>query len=183
MEATDRDRDTSLAKLSGHIERAGILIGLDPNHADQSASAALLDAPDDAADGDDGVGLVMRVDDDLSIRAQDLSLRGVEDQTVDAGKRIRRGQPAAPPLDDVAVIVVMRGLDQLDEELGGGGLPGDGVRLSPHARFFSRTRPRHRTRDPGSLLHLSIVSVSPPKRRGLDLRQKAGPIGAPAGLP
>src|SRR5205807_9166649 len=71
--------------------------------------------PRDALDRDDGVTLVIGVDLDPNIGPEHLPLCDVLGDRVEAGQRIGR-DPRAQPLDDVAVVVVMRRLDQLDDK-------------------------------------------------------------------
>ena len=67
---------------------------------------------------DDGIGLVNAVDDDLHLGAEGLGLRRRQRDAVETGERIGR-DPGLLPLNDVAVVVVVRRLHQLDMELAG----------------------------------------------------------------
>ena len=69
------------------------------------------EAADQLGDVDAGVGLVDQVDIDLDVLAEHMPLGAIEGEAVDRGERIRRDQ-GPPPANDVAVIVVMRRLDQ-----------------------------------------------------------------------
>jgi hypothetical protein len=110
MEATDRDLDSPAAKLFCDIERARKLVGL---YADQRHHAGIR-RPDRARqilDPHLPVGLVDHFDVDVEIGTENLALATFQRDAIEAGQRIRR-QPAAPPSDDVTVIIVMRRLDQ-----------------------------------------------------------------------
>ena len=75
--------------------------------------ARLRDAPDDTLHGDFDVHLVVGVDLDRDIFAQRLAARAVLGDGVNASHRIR-WNPGFPPLDDVAVFVIMGRLDDID---------------------------------------------------------------------
>ena len=66
------------------------------------------DPPDDRLHVDDGVGLVAGLDDDLDV-VTELAVRHVFRERVEARERVRRNR-RPPPLDDVTVVVVVRGL-------------------------------------------------------------------------
>jgi hypothetical protein len=77
-----------------------------PPVADQLCNAIGTDA---------GVGLVIGVDDDLDFVAEHAPLGAVEGKPVQRRERIRRDD-RAKPLDHVAVVVVMRRLDEREDE-------------------------------------------------------------------
>ena len=116
VEAADGDLDAGLDKRLGQVHRPQELVALHADHADQRLAAALFDAADDFRGPHDGVGLVVGVDDDLGA-AENIAPCRIHRQAVEASQRVRRGEPALVPLDDEAVIVVVRWFDQLDEEL------------------------------------------------------------------
>jgi hypothetical protein len=66
---------------------------------------------DDPVGADAAVGLVIGVDADRHIRSKHLALARVFGETVEAGERVRRDR-RLDPLDWLAVVVVMRRLDQ-----------------------------------------------------------------------
>jgi hypothetical protein len=70
---------------------------------------------DDLSGPDASVHLVGGVDVDGGAVSQDVAQPCVLDQAVDGGERVR-GDEGAQPLDDVSVVIVMRGLDQGDLE-------------------------------------------------------------------
>ena len=77
--------------------------------------AAAADLSRDAPCVDARVGLVIAGDDDLDPGAQHPALGAVGGQAVELGQRVGRHR-RAQPLDDIAVVVIVRRLDQLDEE-------------------------------------------------------------------
>src|SRR5215468_10669649 len=72
--------------------------------------------PDPAAHVDDGIALVACLDVDLNIGPEHLGVRAFPQQAVHARKAVG-GNARPPPLDDIAVVVVMRRFDQDDLEL------------------------------------------------------------------
>ena len=108
------------AELPGKIEGARILVRL---HADQAdhAGAGGADALGDAGDVDDGVAFVAGFDFDIDVGPEHVVVRTFHDQSVDARQAVRRYQ-RAQPLDDIAVAVVVRRLDQGDVKGPVGGL-------------------------------------------------------------
>ncbi len=112
MEAADRDRDIGLAELAGDIERARILIGLNADQRDEAA-AGLADVAHRLLHVDDGVALVIGFDLDIDIGAERERFGAFAQQAIDAGQAVGRNG-RAPPLDHIAVGVVMRRLDQDD---------------------------------------------------------------------
>ncbi len=111
MEAANRDRHAERPKLAADVERPGKLIGLNANQRDESAAG--LDPPGNCRDVDDRVALVQGFDLDIHVGAENAIFRAFRKQAVDAGEAVR-GDRRPPPLDDVAVAIVMRGLDQND---------------------------------------------------------------------
>ena len=95
-----------------NIERARILVRL---HADQRHQAEIAVARGSARSSagmfDAGVGLVDDVDLDLDVGTEHAPLRAIRGNAVDRGERIRRDH-RPPPADHVAVVVVVRRLDQ-----------------------------------------------------------------------
>jgi hypothetical protein len=110
MEPADHDRQSGGAELPREIERTRVLVRL---HADQpdETSAGRADLRDDGFDADDGVALVERIDLDIDVGPEHALCRAVREQAVNAREAVG-GNGRAPPLDDVAVGVVMRRLDQ-----------------------------------------------------------------------
>jgi hypothetical protein len=115
MEAADDHGETRGAELAREIERARILVRLDADQADK-APAGRANVAHRLLHVDDGVALVAGIDLDIDVGAQHARLRGLCDQRVDAGEAVRR-HGRTPPLDHIAVRVVVPGLDQDDLEL------------------------------------------------------------------
>ena len=76
MKPADRDRDPGRAELRGQIHRPRELVRLHPDEADQ-AGIGRLDAPNDVADRDDRVALVISPQFERYIRAERISGRDV----------------------------------------------------------------------------------------------------------
>src|ERR1051325_8435447 len=75
------------------------------------AAAGFLDHPRQPLRADARVGLVEGVNVERDAVAQDPALRAVARQPVQRRQRVRRDR-RAQPLDDVAIVVVVRWLDQ-----------------------------------------------------------------------
>jgi hypothetical protein len=114
MEAARDHGNAARDEVAREVERARELVRL---HADQhdSAGACLLDQLRDAVGADAGVGLVPGMEDDLDLVAEDAPLGAIAGEPVKGCERIRWND-GAPPLDDVAIIVVMRRLDERENE-------------------------------------------------------------------
>lgn len=114
VKTADHDRHALRPEGPPQIERPGELIGL---HADQSDKARIrspygscqlsgVDAP---------VAFIVGFDLNSRVRSEHLPVGAIPDQPVNAGKAVRRDQTPSP-LDDVSVVIVVRGLDQNDLE-------------------------------------------------------------------
>src|SRR5437870_7845992 len=110
MKAADDDRNVRCPKLAREVECAGKLIGLDTDQS-HKAGARCADRLDDLVDPDDGVALVDRLNLDVYIRAEHLRGLAVGEETVNAREAVGRNE-RPPPLDHVAIVVIMRRLDQ-----------------------------------------------------------------------
>ncbi len=97
------------------VERARILIGLHADQPDHAEAARFTEAAQQFRHIDAGIGFVDDVDLDIDVGAQHAALRAIERHAMQRGKRVRRHEPA-PPADDVAVIVIVRGFDEHDAE-------------------------------------------------------------------
>ena len=115
VEAADDDRDAGVAQRLGDMQRARILVRLHADQADEAEIIVGAHLGDDAVDADARIGLVDRRDLDVDVGPENFALRAVVEQAVDAGQRIRRHR-RAEPADDIAVVVIMRRLDQHDAE-------------------------------------------------------------------
>ena len=156
VEAAHRHRNVRRPDRPRDIERAGILVGLHADQAEQTEVSMLAEAADQLRDIHPGVGLVDDIDIDGNIGTQDLALRAVECEAVNRGERVGRDQ-RPPPADDIAVIVVMRGLyeDELKaafrpnvrigQDIHSGGAP-KAVAAKSHVGLFAKSPRRHRRR-------------------------------------
>ncbi len=114
MEAADDHRQLRRTELAGDVDGTGELVGLDPDEADETA-ACLLDPLDDAGHVDDGVAFVIGLDVDVDIRPQGPGMGANLENAVNAGEAVG-GDGRAHPLDDIAPLVIVRGLDEDDFE-------------------------------------------------------------------
>ena len=110
MKAADRHRDVSLTQRRGEVERARELVRLntDQHH---HAGAGGVDHRGKTIAADARIGLVKRMNVDLDIRPEHAPIGAILRETIERGQRGRRYR-RAKPLDDVAVVVVMRRLHQ-----------------------------------------------------------------------
>ena len=130
VEAAHGDRDAGLAERPRDVEGARILVRLDADQRDKPEIAVPPKAGEQRRHVDAGVGLVDRLDVDGDVRPKDLPLGAVGRDAVDGGERIRRNH-RAPPADHIAVVVVVRRLDQDELEAPFRGQGGLQHRLSP----------------------------------------------------
>jgi hypothetical protein len=111
VKAAHRHGNTSRAKRPRNIERARILVGLHADQTDETEIAMRLEAREQRRHIDARIGLVDHLDVDSGVRAEHLPFGAIHCDAVDGGKRIR-GDQRPPPADDIAVIVIVRWLDQ-----------------------------------------------------------------------
>jgi hypothetical protein len=114
MEAADHHRNVELAKGASEVERARKLVRLDADQADEPAAPG-LDPLRHRLDVNDLVALVIGFEFDIDVGAKRFLFCASGEKSVDAGEAVRRDS-GEPPLDDVAVVVVMRRLDEDDLE-------------------------------------------------------------------
>src|ERR1700677_2038049 len=129
VEAADRDRDAFGPESPRDRHRARKLVGLNADQADDAAVSRLLDSRGDSFDRYLDVHLVVSVDLDRHILAEHALFRAIACDRMQASHRIG-GDPRLPPLDDVAVPIVMRRLDDLDVKR---------LQESPRSTLFCRT--------------------------------------------
>ena len=110
MKTAHDDRYAERPELPAEIERARKLVGLNADQTDHAAAGG-ANALGDGADIYGGVALVAGLDLDADVGTEHVRLRAILDQRIDAGETVR-GNVGAPPLNDIAVIVIMRRLDQ-----------------------------------------------------------------------
>ncbi len=111
MESADNHRYPRGPQGTGAVHHARELVRLHADEADHAKAAIVLNLTDDMVRPDAGVGLVDRKDLDRDVLAKDLIFHAFLRDAEQAGERIG-GQRRLPPLDDVALVVVMRRLDK-----------------------------------------------------------------------
>ena len=111
VEPADADRQAGMQKRLRQIDSPGELVRLHADQAEHAAATCPPDHPDVPIGSDTLVGLVVGVDADRYIGPEHLPPAGVYSETVEAGQRVRRYR-RLDPLDRIAVVGVMRRLDQ-----------------------------------------------------------------------
>jgi hypothetical protein len=84
---THHHRDRGRAKITGKVVRARELVRLHADKADK-AGASLADALDRARDIDDRIALVIGLDLDRCVGAEDLACGAIGDERVDAREAV-----------------------------------------------------------------------------------------------
>ncbi len=110
METADPDLNAALAQRLREVERVRELIRLHADHH-HHARAGLFDHARQALRTDAGVRLVKRMDLQFDIIAEDVALGAIASQAKDCRQRIGRNR-GTKPLDHVAVVVIVRRLDE-----------------------------------------------------------------------
>ena len=111
VKAADGDRNACLGDWTRQVHRPRELVRLHADDCHQTTAAGALDFGNDPIRPDAGVGLVQRLDDDLGVFAEDLAAPGIVGEPVHRRQRVR-GNVGAQPSNRIAVIVVMRWLDE-----------------------------------------------------------------------
>ena len=111
MKAAHGDLNAGIAERARNIERARILVRLHADQSEQAKIAVLAETAEQLRDIHPRMGLVDDVDVDGDVRPEHLALRGIARQPVDRGEGIG-GDQRAPPADHIAVVVIVRRLDQ-----------------------------------------------------------------------
>ena len=111
MESANDHRHARRPQSPRAVHRAGKLVRLHADEADHAKAAIVLNLAGDVVRPDAGIGLVDREDLDRDVLAKDLIFHAFLSNAEQAGERIGR-QRRLPPLDDVALVVVMRRLDK-----------------------------------------------------------------------
>ena len=112
MKAADRHLNAAGAKAAGDIHRMRKLVRLHADHGDQAAAAGLGDFAGDPFGPYARIGFVDRVDFHSDVFAEHAPRLAVQRQPVEHGERVG-GNGRTDPLNHIAVIVVMRRLDQI----------------------------------------------------------------------
>src|SRR6478735_1934707 len=111
MKAADHHRHAIGTERAGDIERARVLIRLHPDDADQAESVVTPKQGAQLLDLDAGVDLVDDRDVDRGVGPEHGAEPRIPSEAVQHGERVRRNE-RPHPLDDIAIVVVMRRLDQ-----------------------------------------------------------------------
>lgn len=119
MKTAHDDLESCRPKASRQIHSAGKLVGLDSHQAHQTPATVGLDATDDPLHRNQRVGLVVGVDLDAHALAQNPGSVCSAGQPVEARERVGR-DPCLEPLNHIAVVVVVRRLDQFHLKPGRG---------------------------------------------------------------
>ena len=114
MESADHHGHARRAELAREIKSAWKLIRLNPDEPDKSAARSLYPRGR-RPHVDDRVALVIGFDLDIDVRAESLLLGADGQKPVDAGEAVRR-DGGATPLDHIALVVIVRRLDEDDPE-------------------------------------------------------------------
>ena len=115
VKTADRHGHAFGAQAAGDRHRPRELVGLHADQADDPRMPRLLDPRGDPVDGNHRVHLVVGIDLDLDVFAQHLAVGAIRGDGIEARHRIG-GNRGLPPLNDVALAVVVRRLDDLDVE-------------------------------------------------------------------
>ena len=115
MEAADHHWNAGGAQRPRDVERARKLVRLHADQPDHAEAAMARELRDNVFGADARVGLVNRGNVDLDISTEHLPRHRVLRERVEAGERIGRDR-GADPLNDVALVVIVRGLDQHELE-------------------------------------------------------------------
>src|SRR5215831_16518187 len=115
VKSSDCDRDASSAERACYIEGARILVRLDANECKQPKIAVTAKPLDQFGHVDARMRLVNCLDVDRNVRPENLALCAIGCDAVDGGQRIRRNH-CAPPAYHVAIVVIVRWLDQNELE-------------------------------------------------------------------
>ena len=126
VETADANRNVLVEEGPRQIDGARKLIGLNAHECDQR----LVSGPDrfeDFGRRDTLIGFVEGGDDDVCGSAEHLALAAILGDAVEAGKRVR-GNRRQQPLNRVAIVVVMGGLNHDKVE----------CRLTAHKRILRK---------------------------------------------
>src|SRR5208282_789998 len=111
VETANHHGNAGLTQRTREIKRVGKLVRLHADQADHAKTVVVAEQVDDLFDLHARVGLVDGADVDFYVRAKNTTLRGVVRQRIKIGERVRWDR-RSPPLDDIAVVVVMRRFNQ-----------------------------------------------------------------------
>ena len=161
MESADDHRYPGRPQRPGAVHHARELVRLHADEADHAEAAVVLDLAGDAVRPDAGVGLVDGEDLDRHVLAKDLIFHAFLSDAEQAGERIG-GERRLPPLDDVALVVVVRRLDKEKQKTSARAI--SGISRSPRAQWPAESGPA-----PAPLTSATVTSPRPnAQSRGLD---------------
>src|SRR5512144_2065529 len=115
MKSADADLNASHAQRARDVHRPRKLVRLDADEADQAVTAVVAYLPDDLARIDPRVGFIIGAQSDLDILAQNLAGGRFRRKSVNRCQGVGR-HDRTEPLDDVAVVVIVRRLDENEME-------------------------------------------------------------------
>ena len=115
VKSADYHLNAGRAQRAGDVERAGKLVGLHADQPDHAEPGIVLDLLDHPLDRHARVGLVEGGNLDVDVRPQYLPFGGFGGERIDHGQRVGWDR-GAHPLHHIAVVVVVRRLDQEHQE-------------------------------------------------------------------
>jgi hypothetical protein len=121
MESANHHLDAVTAHNPADINGARELVALDTDQTDQAFHSVAAKSADQAFQRQDSVDLVVDLEFEINAIAKHLAAPRIQKKPIERGGRIC-GNPAAPPLDDVTLVVIVGGLDQRDQEFLASGL-------------------------------------------------------------
>ena len=88
MEAAHCHRQAGSQELAGKVDGVRELVGLDAHQADQALAAAALEIGSDLVGADPDVGLVERLDNDIDVWPQHLTLPAILPQPIEGSQGV-----------------------------------------------------------------------------------------------
>ena len=113
VETTDHHWNAGCTKRAGDIECSRILVGLHTDKSDKSEVSVAAEIGEDLVNIQALIGFIDGRDGNFNVVSKHVALRGIDRDCIDRGERVRRHHIAIPA-NDIAVVVVMRWLDQQD---------------------------------------------------------------------
>src|SRR3989338_8776416 len=98
------------AELTSQIHPPRVLIALDADQRPQAPTIRWPDQLDNPLDPDARVGLIKGVEPNVHIAAEHVATSALEGEAIQDGEGVG-GNRGANPLDDVAIVIIMRWLD------------------------------------------------------------------------
>jgi hypothetical protein len=121
MEPANHYLDTFAAHHPADINRARELVALHTDETDQALESVAAKSADQAFQRQYSVDLVVDLEFEIDAIAKHVASARIQRKPVESGGRVCRN-PAAPPLDDVTLVVVVGRLDQRNQEFFASGL-------------------------------------------------------------